>query len=65
MTAAELVALLGARRTGKGWVARCPAHGDRSSSLSTAEGQDGRILLHCHAGCSMPATSARTRKEPA
>ncbi len=30
---------------------RCPAHEDRSASLSVKEGNDGRILLYCHAGC--------------
>jgi hypothetical protein len=31
--------------------ARCPAHDDRSPSLSVAEGVDGRTLIYCHAGC--------------
>tara|TARA_Y100000588_G_scaffold330297_1_gene367105 strand:- start:424 stop:864 length:441 start_codon:yes stop_codon:yes gene_type:complete len=31
--------------------ARCPAHNDRGPSLSVAEGDDGRILIHCFAGC--------------
>jgi hypothetical protein len=34
-----------------GWTARCPAHADRVNSLSIAEGEDGRALIHCHAGC--------------
>ena len=34
------------------WTARCPAHEDRSPSLSIAEGAEGRVLLKCHAGCS-------------
>lgn len=34
-----------------GWSALCPAHEDRSPSLSIAEGTEG-IILHCHAGCS-------------
>lgn len=33
-----------------GWKARCPAHEDRSPSLSISEGTDG-ILVYCHAGC--------------
>ena len=33
------------------WTARCPAHEDRGPSLSITEKEDGRILLHCHAGC--------------
>ena len=40
-----------ARRSGNGWVARCPAHEDRSPSLSVREGADGRVLVYCHAGC--------------
>ena len=42
---------LGAKRSGKGWIAKCPAHEDRSPSLSITEGRDGRVLIKCHAGC--------------
>lgn len=41
----------GVRRQGRGYVSRCPAHADKSPSLSLREGDDGRILIHCHAGC--------------
>jgi putative DNA primase/helicase len=34
-----------------GWEALCPAHDDARRSLSVAEGNDGTVLLHCHAGC--------------
>ena len=34
-----------------GWTALCPAHDDKQPSLSINEGADGRILIHCHAGC--------------
>jgi len=45
--------LQGVRRTGPGrWLARCPAHKDRSPSLSVRELDDGRVLLHDFAGCS-------------
>jgi len=40
-----------ARPNGNGWVARCPAHDDRRASLSISIGDDDRVLLHCHAGC--------------
>jgi hypothetical protein len=33
-------------------MARCPAHDDREPSLSIRSGNDGRVLLHCHPGCS-------------
>ena len=39
------------RQRGKGWAARCPAHDDKGPSLSINEGDDGRVLLHCFAGC--------------
>lgn len=35
-----------------GWSARCPAHDDRTNSLSIGQGEDGRALIYCHAGCS-------------
>ena len=31
--------------------ALCPAHADRSPSLSICVGDDGRVLLHCFSGC--------------
>ena len=33
------------------WLARCPAHEDRSPSLSIRELEDGRVLLHDFGGC--------------
>jgi hypothetical protein len=52
MTIDEFVSRLErAKRAGKGWQARCPAHEDRTPSLSVHEGDEGRILVRCHAGC--------------
>ncbi|MGI8587233.1 MAG: hypothetical protein ACR2M0_06030, partial [Chloroflexia bacterium] len=48
-----LARLAGVRRGGHGWQARCPAHDDQQPSLSLREGSDGRVLVHCHAGCSV------------
>lgn len=39
------------RQQSGGWIACCPAHEDRSPSLSIRAAEDGRVLLHCHAGC--------------
>lgn len=41
------------RRNGSGWIARCPAHDDKQPSLSISEAEDRRVLMHCHAGCSV------------
>ena len=55
MTANELVAHLdGVTGTKDGWMARCPAHDDRNPSLHVSEGR-GKVLVHCHAGCSQEA----------
>lgn len=40
------------------WYAQCPAHKDKHQSLSISQGDDGRILFHCHAGCSTEAVAA-------
>jgi len=44
--------LQGVRRSGEGYMARCSHHPDSQASLSVKEGADGKVLLHCHAGCS-------------
>lgn len=44
----------GAKKSGGGYIARCPAHDDKNPSLSISNG-GGKILLHCHAGCTPEA----------
>lgn len=40
------------KRTGNGrYLARCPAHEDKSPSLTLRELDDGRVLAHCFSGC--------------
>lgn len=40
------------RQTGsERWIARCPAHDDRSPSLSIREADDGTVLIRCWTGC--------------
>ncbi len=52
LSVAEVVKLLGAKRSGKCWMAVCPAHDDHNPSLSLSSGKDGQLLVHCFAGCS-------------
>lgn len=33
------------------WNARCPAHDDRRNSLAISSTETGKLLIHCHAGC--------------
>jgi RepB DNA-primase N-terminal domain len=50
-TEVVLARLHGVHESGNGWMALCPAHADSRPSLSIAEAEDGRCLLHCFAGC--------------
>lgn len=58
MTAAEIAHHLHGRKSGAGYIAKCPAHNDREPSLSLADGDDGRLLVYCHAGCPQAAVIA-------
>ena len=51
MTAETIAKALGGRKAGSGWSARCPAHDDRTPSLSLRDTGDGKVLIRCHAGC--------------
>jgi putative DNA primase/helicase len=57
MNAQRIGISLKGHRNGNGWLVRCPClnhgkgRGDRSPSLSVADGDDGRLLLRCFAGC--------------
>lgn len=43
---------LNPKRCGNVWQCRCPAHDDNSPSLAARVTPEGKLLLHCHAGCS-------------
>ena len=51
MSADVIAHALGGRKMGGRWMARCPAHDDRTPSLSIREAADGKVLVRCHAGC--------------
>ena len=40
------------QRSGQGWRADCPNGHKTHGTLSLAQGEDGRLLLHCFTGCS-------------
>lgn len=50
LTAAQLAKALGGKRVGARYMARCPAHADRTPSLSIQDGTQATVF-HCHAGC--------------
>ena len=53
--ARRIVQSLKGRWSGRSGSCRCPAHEDRSPSLSVTEAADGAVLVHCHAGCEQGA----------
>jgi hypothetical protein len=48
----EIVELLEAKPSGAGWLARCPAHFDKTPSLSFRAGHTVPLIVKCFAGCS-------------
>ena len=52
MMSAEFIGMgLNGRKVGGGWISCCPAHDDREPSLSVRDAKDGKVLVHCFAGC--------------
>ena len=52
MNAEQIASTLFGKKSGRGWLAHCPAHDDSNPSLSIEDGPNGTVLVHCHAGCS-------------
>jgi putative DNA primase/helicase len=62
MATAETIAKgLGGRKGGSGWTARCPAHDDRTPSLSIRDAENNKVLVRCHAGCDQERVIATLR----
>jgi hypothetical protein len=57
MNAARIGLALRGKKNGSGWLVSCPCpnhgngRGDRNPSLSVMDGDDGRLLVRCFAGC--------------
>ena len=57
MNAARIGLALRGKKNGGGWLVSCPCpnhgngRGDRNPSLSVMDGEDGRLLVRCFAGC--------------
>ena len=63
VTRAEAIAkALGGQKAGCEWMARCPSHDDRTPSLSLGDAHDGKVLVHCHAGCDQEHVIAALRR---
>ena len=45
------------KKSGAGWVCRCPAHDDGQNSLSIKRADD-KWLLRCHVGCGVEEITA-------
>ena len=53
MTVEEVAAVFNATKAGDRYGACCPCHDDKHGSLSIRAGDDGRVLVHCFAGCAV------------
>jgi hypothetical protein len=55
---------IGVQKAGSGWLVSCPlpdhgqGRGDQNPSVSVSEGDDGRALVRCKAGCETEAIAA-------
>ena len=67
-TAVEIAAAFHGTRNGRGFLVRCPLRGhgrgkgDRHPSLSVCDGDDGRLLVRCFAGCDSRDVLAELRR---
>lgn len=66
LSAEAIANALGGHRSGRGYVARCPAHDDQTPSLSITDAADAaddglRTLVKCHAGCTQGEVIAALR----
>lgn len=59
----EIVSALNGKAMGdNSWICHCPSHEDKTPSLSVSL-KDGKILFHCHAGCSQETVMEALRQK--
>jgi KaiC/GvpD/RAD55 family RecA-like ATPase len=58
MTPEQISKALKGKKTKDGFMVCCPAHADKNPSLQIAQGESGKILVHCFAGCTSEAVVA-------
>ena len=63
MSAFEIAQALNGKKSGAEWMVRCPAHSDQHPSLSIRDGDHGKLLVNCHAGCDGNAVMAALRSK--
>lgn len=61
MRAETIARALRGHKTGANWKARCPAHDDRTPSLSISDAQGSTVLVHWHTGCNQESVIAALR----
>jgi hypothetical protein len=61
MTAESIAKAGGGRMAGSCWVAPRPTQDERGLSLSISDGDDGKVLARCHAGCEWERVIAALR----
>jgi hypothetical protein len=58
---AAIARALRGRKSGSGYLCRCPAHADARPSLLISDRDDGGVLIHCFAGCDWRAVLDKLR----
>jgi hypothetical protein len=63
MSARQITTALRGRWFGSYGAVRCPAHDDKRPSLRIRDGENGRLLVHCYAGCQAEDILAALRQQ--
>jgi len=54
---------LGGKRSGSGYLSRCPAHADSKPSFRISDGDNGFPVCKCHGGCTQEAVIAALQEK--